>query len=162
MGAGKSAVARRLAARLGEAARDLDAWIESVQGAGVPELFARHGEAWFRTREAEALETAVAEGAGVVACGGGIVTLEAARETLRRRCRTVWLEVTPAEAARRVGTGGAGRPLLAGGAVEDRLTALLDRRAPLYAEVAELRVPTDGLDPDEVAHRIATVLGATR
>lgn len=159
MGAGKSAVARRAAARLGVAVAVLDERIEAAEGATVAELFARHGEAWYREREARELASALEAGAGVIDCGGGIVLHPAARETLARRCRTVWLEVSPAEAARRVAGDAGSRPLLAGGPAAPRLEALLAERAPLYLGVALARVPTDGRDPDAVAGGVLHALG---
>ena len=158
MGAGKSATARALGERLGTLVADLDAMIEAEEGASVAELFERAGEAYFRRRESELLERALSAGARVVACGGGVVLDPTRRATLRDRCRVVWLEVTPAEAARRVGAG-ASRPLLLGGDPAARLEALLAERAPLYAEVAHARVPTDGLTPGQVAARVLEVAG---
>src|SRR6516225_7547904 len=103
MGAGKSAVARVLGERLGVSVADLDGMIEAVEGCTVAELFERAGEAWFRRRESELLERVIATGVGVVACGGGVVLEPKRRAALHERCFTVWLEVTPAEAARRLG-----------------------------------------------------------
>jgi len=70
----------------------------------------------------------------------------------------VWLEVSPAEAARRVGEGAPGRPLLHGGAPEALLASVLAARAPLYAEVAATRVATDGLSAEQVAARVLEAL----
>src|SRR5437867_561127 len=78
-GAGKSAVAPLLAARLGRTSEDLDARIESEAGARVVELFERGGEPEFRRLEERALERAIERGAGVIACGGGAVTSAGAR-----------------------------------------------------------------------------------
>ena len=159
MGAGKSAVARVLGERLGTLVADLDAMIEAEEGASVAELFERAGEAHFRRRESELLGRALNAGARVVACGGGVVLDPARRVTLSDRCRVVWLEVSPAEAARRVGASALGRPLLRGGDPTARLAALLAERAPLYAEVAHARVPTDGLTPEQVAVRVLETVG---
>src|SRR5262249_24057237 len=100
MGAGKSAVARLLGERLGVAVADLDGTIEGTEGMSVAELFERAGEAWFRRREGELLSDALRSGVRVVACGGGVVLDSGQRRLLRERCRVVWLEVPPAEAAR--------------------------------------------------------------
>ncbi|MCC6650404.1 MAG: shikimate kinase [Candidatus Eisenbacteria bacterium] len=160
MGAGKSEVARALGETLGASVADLDAMIEAVEGASVAELFASAGEAWFRRRESELLAQAVESGVRVIACGGGIVLDEARRSQLRERCDVVWLEVSPAEAARRVGAEPQrSRPLLAGGEPAAKLADLLAARAPLYAEVATHRVNTDGRTPAEVAGEIARWLG---
>jgi shikimate kinase len=157
MGAGKSAVARLLGERLGASMADLDAMVEAAEGCAVAEIFARSGEAHFRSCESELLVEVLRTGVRVIACGGGIVLDPENRRALREHCRVVWLDVSPAEAARRVSTaGGAGaeRPLLAGGAPQERLAALLAVRAPLYAETAHLRVVTDGLSCAEVVERI--------
>ncbi len=159
MGAGKSAVARILGEHLGTVVADLDAMIEAEEGSSVAELFERSGEALFRRRESELLSQALAAGARVVACGGGVVLDPARRALLRERTLVVWLEVSPAEAARRVGRDGASRPLLRGSDPASELASLLAKRAPLYAEVAAARVATDGRTPDQVA---AEVLEAAR
>jgi shikimate kinase len=158
MGAGKSAVARELGERLGASVADLDAMIEAAEGVSVAELFAREGEPWFRRREHELLDQVVRGGVHVIACGGGVVTDPASRQLLAERCRPVWLEVTPAEAARRIGAApgdpGRVRPLLAGGDPAARLAALLAERSSLYARTAAERVVTDGRTPAEVADAI--------
>lgn len=160
MGAGKSVVARVLGERLGVAVADLDAMLEAEEGCTIAELFQRDGEAAFRRRELRLLEQALAAGADVVACGGGIVLSPAARAVLRARCRAVWLEVAPEEAAKRLHEVLETRPLLAGGAAADRLAALLAERAPLYAEVAVARVRTAGLDPGQVVEAVIRSLAA--
>jgi shikimate kinase len=158
MGAGKSAVGRALGERLGASVADLDAMLEALEGSSVSELFDRSGEAWFRRREGELLEQVLDSGVRVVACGGGIVLGAERRARLRERCAVVWLEVTPATAASRLRAERPDparvRPLLAGGDPESRLAALLVERAPLYAEVAALRVGTDGRTPEQVADAI--------
>ena len=161
MGAGKSAVARVLGERLGAVVADLDAIIEAEEGAPIAELFERAGEAWFRRREIEHLETVLAVGADLIACGGGIVIDPRGRALLSERCRVVWLEVEPAEAARRVAASSGLRPLLAGQVPEQRLAELLAERAPLYAAVAHVRVVTDGRTPAEVADAALQALGAS-
>ncbi len=160
MGAGKSVVARALGERLGAAVADLDSMLEAEAGCTITELFERDGEPAFRRRETRLLDQALAAGADVVACGGGIVLTPAAREVLRARCRTVWLEVTPEEAARRLRQRLATRPLLAGADPRARLETLLAERAPLYAEVAIARVAGGGGDPGQVADAVLRSLAA--
>src|SRR5262245_26379373 len=153
MGAGKSAVARILGERLGVVVADLDSTLVAEEGCTIAELFDQEGEAYFRRREGEVLRQALDAGASVIACGGGVVLDPAHRTLLHERCEVVWLEVPPAEAARRVGSG-AGRPLLAGAVPEARLADLLAERAPLYAAVADRRVDTAGLTAEAVADAI--------
>lgn len=171
MGAGKSAVARLLGERLGASVADLDSMIEAVEGRSIRELFERSGEAWFRRREGELLAQVLNQGVRVIACGGGIVTDPDRRRLLRERCAVVWLEVSPAEAARRLArksapsTGSAtpataadSRPLLAGAEPEARLRELLAQREAHYAEVAQVRVATGGREPTQVADDVLRAL----
>jgi shikimate kinase len=153
MGAGKTAVARILGERLGATVADLDAYLEAAEGCSIAELFEREGEAYFRRREGEVLRQALSVGARVIACGGGVVVDPAHRALLRERCQVVWLEVSPEEAARRVGSA-TDRPLLAGAPPAARLRVLLAERAPLYAEVADRRVDTERHSPEAVADLI--------
>jgi shikimate kinase len=157
-GAGKSAVARAIAARLGVAALDLDAGIEREAGHTIATLFARDGEDAFREREAAALDRALSESAAVIACGGGIVTRAAVRRRLRLSCRVAWLEVSAATAALRLASEAARRPLLAGHDLETRLAELLADRGDAYAEVAHVRVPTDALTVEQTAEAVLRAL----
>ena len=154
MGAGKSAVAAALGERLAVAVADLDAMLEAETGATIAELFSREGVPAFRRREAELFQRVLAAGAGVIACGGGLVLTASERARLRSRCRTAWLEVSPETAAARIGRDAAARPLLHGAPLVPRLAALLAERAALYAEVAEARVPTDGRSVEQVAEAV--------
>ncbi len=158
MGAGKSDVAAALGARLGAAVADLDAMAEAESGLAVAELFRRDGEASFRRLEARLLEQALASGAGVIACGGGLVTEPGPRRTLRERCRVAWLEVEPATAAGRLAGSRSVRPLLEGTVPAARLAELLEARRPAYEEVAQVRVTTEGRTPDEVAEELLRLL----
>ena len=163
MGAGKSVVGRALGARLGGPAEDLDQRVENAAAAPVAEIFGREGEAGFRAREKAALVAALAAAPAVIACGGGVVLDPVNRLALRERCRVVWLEVSPAVAARRIASQPGLRPMLGHGPLEARLEALLRERAALYESVAELRVECGDETPDEIAERIVAGLttGAT-
>jgi shikimate kinase len=159
MGAGKSTVARLLGERLAVAVADLDAMLEAEEGCTILELFDREGEPYLRRRERDLLARTLQAGARVLACGGGVIVDEGSRALLQSRCRVVWLEVSPAEAERRVRGSAATRPLLRGAeGAQARLEALLAQRAALYAGAAELRVPTDGRTPQQVADTVADSL----
>ncbi len=167
MGAGKSAVARALGERLGAAVADLDAMAEAEAGCSIAELFAREGEPAFRRLEGRVLREALASGAGVLACGGGIVLDPANRALLAERCRVVWLEVDAATAAGRVAASPGARPLLASAgddpaAVARRLGELLEQRRPFYERVARARVEAGDRSPDELAGVVLRALEASR
>lgn len=149
-GSGKSTVGALLAQRWGEPFADVDAVIEARTGKTVAEIFADDGEPAFRALE-EATTAELLDEPGVLALGGGAVLSAATRQALSA-VPVVWLQVTVAHAAGRVGLNEA-RPLLLGN-VRGRLVRLLAERAPLYAEVATVVVDTDGLSADEVADRV--------
>jgi shikimate kinase len=149
-GSGKSTVGSLLAWRMGLPFRDVDAVIESRVGKPVAEIFADDGEAVFRAFE-ESTTAELLKQPGVLSLGGGAVISLTTRSLLKGH-RVIWLQVSAANAARRVGLNEA-RPLLLGN-VRGRLIKLLAERAPLYAEVATESVATDDKRPREVVEII--------
>lgn len=159
MGAGKSTVAAAIAARTGRRLVDLDAAIVAASGRTVPELFATDGESAFRELEHRALaEVLATDEPIVVATGGGAVTHRASRRLLAERALVVWLRAEPGVLLERIGDP-SGRPLLEGADPLAALTATVDARAPLYAEVADLIVDVDHRSVDEVASSVLELLG---
>jgi len=148
MGSGKSTVAAILGRLLGRPVVSVDAEIVRRAGKGIPEIFAGEGEPAFRALERHAV---AALPAGVVAdLGGGAFCDPASAARLLATARVVFLDVSQAEAARRLGEG-EGRPLAASWA------PLLAARLPLYRR-AHLTVGVDGLAPEAVARRILGAL----
>jgi len=158
-GAGKTTVAERLAAELGETFRDTDQDIEALAGTPVQEIFIDHGEQHFRALEEQAVATALGEHDGVLALGGGAVLSESSRELLKQH-RVVFLDVGLAAAVSRVGMNG-NRPLLLGN-VRSQMKGLMDRRRPLYDEVARFTVVTDELDAAAVVDEVVRLVEADR
>jgi len=152
MGGGKSVVAALLGDRLGGRVADLDARIEADAGCSVAEIFAREGEAGFRARESAQLAAILEDPPAVLSCGGGVILDPECRAMLAATCLVVWLEVSPEEAGRRLAGLEASRPMFPGGAAA--LAGMLRDREPLYAAVAEFRVKTDGLSPEQVADTV--------
>ena len=150
-GAGKSSVGRRVAEALGVPFTDTDQLIEAASGMSVSDIFITHGEEEFRRREAEAVAEALTQQSGVVSLGGGAVMREETRERLQGS-RVVWLRVSLADAANRVGMNTA-RPLLLGN-VRATLSGLLEQRTPVYEAVATDIVDTSGRNVREVTEVI--------
>lgn len=155
MGAGKTTVARRLAATWAVEVRDTDHDVEATDGRPISEIFVDSGEAHFRALERDAVAAALAEHDGVVALGGGAVMDELTRERLAGHT-IVFLRVGLSDAVKRVGLG-TSRPLLLGN-VRGTIKALLDERTPVYESVATLSIDTDGRSPDDVAADIISQL----
>lgn len=148
-GAGKSTVGRLLAARLGWPLCDTDALTAQAAGCSVAHIFAEQGEARFRDMESAALQAALASNPCVIATGGGIVLRAENRALLREHALVVWLDAPTGALVARLREHNEPRPLLANDDPATRLEALRAARAPLYAEIADVCIETNG-QPAEV------------
>jgi shikimate kinase len=153
MGAGKSAVGKRLARRLHREFRDADAEIEARTGVDIPFIFEKEGEAGFRLREGRAIDELTALPAVVLATGGGAVMDEGNRRLLAARGIVVYLHASVAEQLERT-RHSRHRPLLDTPDPEARLRSLMAVREPLYRELADLVIETDGRKVGAVAEEI--------
>ena len=127
MGAGKTSIGRRLAARLGLLFRDADAEIELAAGCTIPELFDRYGEADFRAGERRVIRRLLSGEPLVLATGGGAVMDTDTRATIRADAISVWLRVPLSTLVRRVSSR-TNRPLLAGAGERGELARRWQRR----------------------------------
>ncbi len=160
MGAGKTSIGRRLAARLGMPFRDADTEIEAAAGMTVPEIFARLGEPAFRDGERRVIARLLAGPPAVIATGGGAFIDPATRAAVRLHATSVWLRVKLPVLVRRC-SAREGRPLLAGGDVEAILTRLLAERGPIYAQ-ADVIVDCSDEPPDGTVQRVLAALAQAR
>src|SRR6202042_766083 len=92
MGVGKSSIGRRLAARLGVPFVDADSEIETAAGMSIPDIFARHGEAYFRNGEARVIARLLESGPQVLASGGGAVMNADTRAAIKTKGVSIWLK----------------------------------------------------------------------
>ncbi|HEY5685375.1 MAG TPA: shikimate kinase [Acidimicrobiia bacterium] len=152
MGSGKSTVGEELARRRRVAFYDTDALIVERLGHSIAEVWDLHGEEGFRDVESAQVDRLAGQDA-VVATGGGVVLRPSNVETMRGSGPVVWLRTSVAELAERVG-GGEGRPLLTGGSVDTRLSAVLDTRRELYEKAAAVVIDTDGKTVGEVSEEV--------
>ena len=159
-GAGKSTVARELAERLGVTAKDTDDDVQARAGKTIADIFIVDGEPAFRELERDAVLRGLAEDDGVLALGGGAVldasVVEALAAYRAAGGTVVFLDVSLVVAAPRVGFNTA-RPLLLGNP-RAQWQALMAARRPVYEQVANAHVLTDGLRPREVAALILDIL----
>jgi shikimate kinase/3-dehydroquinate synthase len=146
MGAGKTSIGRRLAARLGLPFRDADTEIEAAAGATVPEIFERYGEPEFRSGERRVIARLLSGDPIVLATGGGAYMDPDTRATVRREAVCVWLRARLPTLLRRV-AGRSHRPLLNGGDPAEVLQRLMTVRHPIYAE-ADVVVDCGDESPD--------------
>ena len=157
MGAGKTAVGRRLAALLGVAFVDADDAIVEAAAMSIPDIFEVYGEEAFRDVERRVIARLIGETPGVLALGGGAFIDPRTRAALAGRTVTIWLEADLETLVGRTAKKRASRPLLMQGDPEAVLADLMARRYPIYAE-ADHRVLTGDQPLEEVAEKLADLL----
>jgi shikimate kinase len=157
MGAGKTSIGRRLAELLRLTFVDADRDIELRTGAAVGTIFACEGEAGFRARESAVLAELLAGDGQVVATGGGAVLDAGNRQRMRQRGFVVHLDVGVETQLQRLARDRV-RPLLQRDDREQVLRALSEERAPLYADVADLRFDSSGMTAADAAVALAQAL----
>jgi shikimate kinase len=157
MGSGKTAVGRQLARLLRLEFYDSDVEIERRTGVDIPYIFEKEGEAGFREREREVIDSLTQLDDVVIATGGGAVLLSENRERLASRGRVVYL-VTDVEHQLQRTKHGRNRPLLYTEDPESKLRQLMEQRAPLYESIASVAVCTDGRQVRTVADEIVARL----
>lgn len=150
-GAGKSTVGRDLARRLERPFAELDGLIEDQVGLGLAEIFAIHGENYYRRLEREVLTQFVLAGTpAVLATGGSLVTDRTTFELLKKSAVTIWLRTGPEFHLERVSAQGDRRPMAGRADPLADLRSLLREREPLYSE-ADITIDTTHLSTAEVA-----------
>jgi shikimate kinase len=153
MGAGKSAVGRQLARSLHLNFLDSDDEIEARTGVDIPFIFEKEGEKGFRKREAAVIDDLTKMDGVVLATGGGAIVRPENRSALGGRGLVVYLHTTVDQQVARTRKGRE-RPLLENGDPRTILEDLMSMRDPLYREIADVVVETDGRKVHAVANEI--------
>ncbi len=154
MGSGKSSVGLPLAERLGMKFIDTDAGIERDHTASIADLFATHGEPWFRLEEERAVAAIAADPEpAVVATGGGVVLSEMNREAMKATGVVVWLFADLATVIGRVGMG-EDRPLIGRANPVASMDHLMVERHDVYLRAADARVSTIDRDVADVVAEV--------
>ena len=153
MGAGKSAVGRQLARLLHLKFVDSDQEIESRTGVDIPFIFEKEGETGFRQREAKVIDDLSQKEGIVLATGGGAIIDPENRNHLGARGFVIYLHTSVDQQLSRTRKGRV-RPLLENGDPRAVLESLMATREPLYREIADLTVETDGRKVHAVANEI--------
>ena len=156
MGSGKTSVGRKLAQRLGLDFVDADHEIEAAAGMTIPEIFAKHGETYFRDGERRVMARLLAEKQRVLATGGGAFMTAQTRDNIARHGVSVWLKADIEVLARRVRKR-TNRPMLNTVDPEDALRRLIGERYPVYAEADFAVVSLDGPHEQAVENIVATL-----
>jgi shikimate kinase len=157
MGAGKTTIGKYLAQQLRLQFADTDSEIERRTGADIPWIFEIEGEEGFRSREQQVVEEMTDWNDYVLATGGGVVMRSENRRALASRGFVIYLHATIDEQVRRTQKDKR-RPLLQTGDPEQTLRELMAIRDPLYREIADHVINTDGCSPKTVAQRLVKEL----
>ncbi|HYV70231.1 MAG TPA: shikimate kinase [Pseudolabrys sp.] len=155
MGAGKSSIGRRLAARLGIPFIDADAEIESAAGMTIPEIFDKHGEPYFRAGEARVIARLLDNGPQVLATGGGSLMDSQTRALIGEKGVSIWLKADIDVLLKRTKRRN-DRPLA------EKIKDLLPIREPLYAQadiVVQSRDEPHDTIVDEIMMQLPRRLG---
>jgi len=159
MGAGKSSIGRRIAARLNLPFVDADVEIEAAHaGLTIPEIFARYGEPYFRDGEVRVIARLLEGGPSVLATGGGAFMREETRHRIRTKGISMWLRADPEVILRRVRRR-SDRPLLQTDDPAATIQRLVDERYPVYAE-ADITVLSRDVPHERIVEECLQMLGA--
>jgi shikimate kinase len=158
MGVGKSTLGRRLATRLGVPFKDADQEIETAAGMSITEMFASHGEPYFRDGERRVIARILQDGPMVLATGGGAYMNEETRARIAERAVSVWLKADVDVLMRRVRKR-ATRPLLQAPDPEAVMRGLMEARHPVYA-LADIMVESRDIPHDRVVADVIAGLDA--
>ena len=157
MGAGKSAVGRQLSKLMHLDFMDSDDEIEARTGVYIPFIFEKEGEEGFRKREAKVIDDLSQRQGIVLATGGGAIADVDSRSRLGGRGFVIYLYTSVRQQLERTQRGRE-RPMLANGDREQVLEELMAIRDPMYREIADLVVDTDGRRVQTVARQIQEAL----
>jgi shikimate kinase len=156
MGAGKSSLGRRLAARLSVEFRDADTEIEHAAGCSINEIFARFGEPAFRDGERKVITRLLGLAPHVLATGGGAFADDAVRARIKSDAVSIWINVPLSVLVERVGRRDT-RPMLKDGDPAEIMTRLLKEREPFYAQ-ADLTVNSEDGPHQMAVEKIVAML----
>ncbi|SFR17373.1 shikimate kinase [Poseidonocella sedimentorum] len=159
MGAGKSAIGRALAERLGVPFLDSDAEIERAAAMSISEIFARDGESFFRRRETEVIRRLLEGAPCVLSTGGGAFLSERNRRLIAERGVSVWLDADLDLLWARVRNKDT-RPLLRTDNPRETLATLQDQRVPSYAEATLRVMAEEGLSIEAMTQRVLEAIRA--
>lgn len=157
MGAGKSTIGRLLASELDFQFLDTDHIIEERSGANIAWIFDVEGEQGFRDRETGVLAEVILADRAVIATGGGIVLRQENRELLKASNMVIYLTASLDQLIKRTFKDKK-RPLLQVDDPKSKIKEIFEYRDPIYREVADHVIVTDGSSSKHVVQRISEII----
>jgi len=160
-GSGKTTIGKSLARLLHMPFVDLDHQIEEKCGVKIPVIFEIEGEEGFRKRETSVLQEVMDSGKIILATGGGAVLSPTNRTLLSQAGQVVYLQASVEDLHRRTSKD-RNRPLLAGVDPKQRISELLEQRAPIYESMADITIETGVASVSSVIQKIAQRVSASQ
>ena len=158
-GCGKSAIGRRLAPRLDLPFIDADEEIERAAGKSIKDIFAEHGEAYFRDGERRVIARLLASGPQVLATGGGAMMDAETRRTVKRAGISIWVKAELPVLLRRVAKRN-NRPLFEGRDAETVMKEMMEDRNPVFA-TADINVESREIPHEVIVDEIVAAITAS-
>ena len=154
MGSGK----KSLASELDKIKKiNVDALIEKKLGMSISEIFAIHGEAFFRKHEHEILSEISKHDNQIVYCGGGLPLTPENRKLIKASGRCIYLKVSPNAVLQRLKSDES-RPLLKNKKSIKEISLMLDKRVQIYESIADISIETDNFTTKEIAEKLIPYL----
>lgn len=153
MGVGKTTVSKYLRELTGWEEVDTDKVIVRKKNMGIPEIFEKYGENYFRNLESHILEDYAKKGQRIVSCGGGIILRENNRRLMKKSGTVILLSATSQTIYENV-KDGKDRPLLNGNMNPDYIGQMMQERQPYYEKAKDIEIVTDEKAPKDVAFEI--------
>lgn len=144
-GSGKTALGRAVAVKLKRSFLDTDDMIVEREGMRIPDIFEQYGEDYFRDCESRAIEGVAKKDNLVVATGGGIIMREKNREMISKSGFCIYLNADVDTIYKRI-NGDSNRPALTDKSEKEEIKTLLEKRCPLYTELAEFEIDTSKMN----------------
>ncbi len=157
MGSGKTSLASELDKISENKKINVDALIEKKLGMSISEIFAIHGEAFFRKHEHEILSEISKHDNQIVDCGGGLPLTPENRKLIKTSGRCIYLKVSPNAVLQRLKSDES-RPLLENKKSIKEISLMLDKRVPFYESIADISIETDNFTTKEIAEKLIPYL----
>ncbi|MGI6069439.1 MAG: shikimate kinase [Blautia sp.] len=161
MGTGKSTVSSYLSEKFGMETVEMDQVIEAQEGMTIPEIFATHGEEYFRDLETQLLIRMQEKKNVVISCGGGVPLRERNVREMKKNGVVVLLDAKPETVYERI-KDNHDRPLLENNMNVEYIAGLMEKRREKYEAAADLVLHVDGKSAEEIASELAGRLPAAR
>ena len=157
MGAGKSTVAAQLKKMIPAEQMEMDETIAREEGMSISDIFASHGEAYFRDLETSLVRRLMTEAPMIVSCGGGAVMREENTQMMKQCGRIVLLTATPETVYERV-KDNTDRPILNNNMNVEYIHSLMEKRRSRYESVADITIATDGKNAETICQELLDAL----